>query len=492
MTVAATLAQAIAAARAGRHDEARATLLKVLEADERNESAWLWLSGVVSTPAERRVCLENVLAINPANEHARRGLALLDSQPAPSGASTVRLTPPAAPAAPAVAAAPAPVTPAPVATPAAPIAPAAAPTAAPVAPAAAPVTPAAPAAAPAPAPAPQTPALWLPAPPATGATISLNPDALEGTPMAMPAIRIEDMELEEPCPYCGAVTRLSERSCRSCRKSLMVRRQPRDKRSVALTILAGLWALSTLGGLIGSVLLIIPIVILTTQAASLGLELPIIPLVSAIAAALVGVAFCGSTTLGLFRRQRWAYITNWVTLILGLLMTVAWVVLAGMVGAAALSLPELSSQRAEPLAAAGSLGGAMLCNLVIYAGYIALSVMSHRDFYGEKARLTIEGISTGGEPYNAGILYRNRGMWYMAAHAWERAVQESPRDATARRALGLAYAQLKRYDEARITLREAQALTPDDPQLVEDLALVERLAAQNRRKAAPATGARLP
>ena len=43
MTVAATLAQAIAAARAGRHDEARATLLKVLEADERNESAWLWL-----------------------------------------------------------------------------------------------------------------------------------------------------------------------------------------------------------------------------------------------------------------------------------------------------------------------------------------------------------------------------------------------------------------------------------------------------------------
>src|SRR5690606_21683549 len=140
---------------------------------------------------------------------------------------------------------------------------------------------------------------------------------------------------------------------------------------------AGLWALSTLGGLIGSVLLIIPIVILTTQAASLGLKLPIIPLVSAIAAALVGVAFCGSTMLGLFRRQRWAYITNWVTLILGLLMTVAWVVLAGMVGAAALSLPELSSQRAEPLAAAGSLGGAMLCNLVIYAGYIALSVMSH-------------------------------------------------------------------------------------------------------------------
>jgi Flp pilus assembly protein TadD len=72
----------------------------------------------------------------------------------------------------------------------------------------------------------------------------------------------------------------------------------------------------------------------------------------------------------------------------------------------------------------------------------------------------------------------------MASQAWERAVHDSPRDATARRALGLAYAQLKRYDEARATLQEAQALAPSDPQLVEDLALVERLAAKGARRPA--------
>jgi Flp pilus assembly protein TadD len=122
----------------------------------------------------------------------------------------------------------------------------------------------------------------------------------------------------------------------------------------------------------------------------------------------------------------------------------------------------------------------VLCNLLIYGVYIALTVLSHRDFYGEMARMSMAGVSTGEEPYNAGIQYRNRGMWFMAAHAWERAALQAPNDATARRALGLAYAQLRRYEQARLTLQEASALAPDDPQLAEDLALVEGLAAQGR------------
>ncbi|NTU77899.1 MAG: hypothetical protein HGA45_00610 [Chloroflexales bacterium] len=77
MSTADLLAQGIAAARAGRKDEAQATLLKVLETDDRSELAWLWLSGVMGSPDERRICLENVLEINPANTHARRGIELL-------------------------------------------------------------------------------------------------------------------------------------------------------------------------------------------------------------------------------------------------------------------------------------------------------------------------------------------------------------------------------------------------------------------------------
>jgi hypothetical protein len=54
-------------------------LIQVVEADETIEEAWLWLSGAVDDPADQRTALENVLALNPHNEHARYGLQVLDS-----------------------------------------------------------------------------------------------------------------------------------------------------------------------------------------------------------------------------------------------------------------------------------------------------------------------------------------------------------------------------------------------------------------------------
>jgi hypothetical protein len=77
MDVGATLRQAIATAKEGRREEARHLLETVLDADERNEQAWLWLSGLVDSDEERAICLENVLAINPSNAAARQGLAAL-------------------------------------------------------------------------------------------------------------------------------------------------------------------------------------------------------------------------------------------------------------------------------------------------------------------------------------------------------------------------------------------------------------------------------
>jgi hypothetical protein len=81
----------IAAAKAGDRATARALLEGVLAQDDGNELAWIWLAGVVTTAAERRVCLERVLAINPQNEVARRALRQL------GGASPVS-APPASPA----------------------------------------------------------------------------------------------------------------------------------------------------------------------------------------------------------------------------------------------------------------------------------------------------------------------------------------------------------------------------------------------------------
>jgi hypothetical protein len=80
MTADELLKEGIAALKTGRKAEARSLLMRVTEQDERNEMAWLWLSGAVDTDGDRRICLENVLAINPNNEAGRRGLASLTAK----------------------------------------------------------------------------------------------------------------------------------------------------------------------------------------------------------------------------------------------------------------------------------------------------------------------------------------------------------------------------------------------------------------------------
>jgi tetratricopeptide (TPR) repeat protein len=72
------LQRGIEAARAKRTAEARELLMQCVQLDEQNEQAWLWLSGVVESLDDRRVCLDNVLALNPANQRAQAGLRWLD------------------------------------------------------------------------------------------------------------------------------------------------------------------------------------------------------------------------------------------------------------------------------------------------------------------------------------------------------------------------------------------------------------------------------
>ena len=66
------LREGIAAAKIGDKDMARTKLRKVTELDQYNEKAWFWLSSVVETDEERRVCLGNVVVINPDNDRAKQ------------------------------------------------------------------------------------------------------------------------------------------------------------------------------------------------------------------------------------------------------------------------------------------------------------------------------------------------------------------------------------------------------------------------------------
>jgi hypothetical protein len=74
------LEQGIAALKAGQKAEARHLLEQVVQQDKDNETAWLWLSGAVDTDRDRIHCLRETLRINPNNQHARRGLEMLEGK----------------------------------------------------------------------------------------------------------------------------------------------------------------------------------------------------------------------------------------------------------------------------------------------------------------------------------------------------------------------------------------------------------------------------
>ena len=78
------LEQGIAAVKRRDLAEGRGRLLQVVEKDDQQELAWLWLSVAVEGVADKEIALENVLTINPGNATARKRLSRLkkDAEPA--------------------------------------------------------------------------------------------------------------------------------------------------------------------------------------------------------------------------------------------------------------------------------------------------------------------------------------------------------------------------------------------------------------------------
>ena len=72
------LREGIAAARTGDKSTAKQKLQQVVALDPQNEKGWYWLASVVDTDDERRVCLGNVIVINPGNARAKALLESLD------------------------------------------------------------------------------------------------------------------------------------------------------------------------------------------------------------------------------------------------------------------------------------------------------------------------------------------------------------------------------------------------------------------------------
>lgn len=508
------LQQGIAAARAGRRSEARAMLMRVVEADERSELGWLWLSGVVDDPEDIRTCLHNVLDINPSNPNAKQGLAWIEQRHGPSTRSQAQPAQAPASAAPdAVTAPQALVRPAgrnlertignsytQTTTNLQPVGPPSEPTTAP-APAPAPPQHTPPVASletqsqaprrppptptnerfklPKPAPLPERPPARQPRPQARPpARPDPDPTAVYAPIGAAPAAVVPPLPAtptENPCPYCGAPTTLTQRRCTQCRGDLMVRAAPPEKRSFALSLLGILWGI---GGVLTLLLaaLMAGLFVLSRRTASAGASASDQILTSFAVALLFGLLYI-SVSRGLLARRRWAYYVNILLIVLSLIGTLA----AVAAGAVLLSLLGAAVSRAGGARAAGTLG--LLLPLLVGGAFvllpIVLTALSYRDFTGPLVRFVrpIEDRDHMGH-YNSGVAYKNRGMWYAAAQEWEAAIKKKPRDASYLHALGLAYTRLKRLDQARATLDAAINAAPEDPKIKESRALVDQVAAK--------------
>jgi tetratricopeptide (TPR) repeat protein len=470
------LQQAITAARSGKREEARTLLIALVEADEKNLDAWLWLSGVVDDPKDMQVCLLNVLDLDPTNQRAKQGLAWLEQK----HGLTLPNPEPTASAPPShVSSAGQPTTL--LNTPQAAL------------------------------PAPQTastasfgspprslPAQGSPSYPATatagfGLPSTLPPlQPLEPLPSEIKADGFlpDSTSSGGACPYCGTATELQMNHCPKCRKSLLFPASDNEPRSFATTMLGWLWYISGGLTLIGLVLAIGVFIWASRQAQSIPGAATDVQMtqnsiaIGSVLGTLVGVLLPFALGNGMLRRKAWAWIVTAIITAFNLLSTI----LSLIVGAFTLNEVsrqlELTGAPPETVNLFASISAAaQLCGFVITALYVTLVVVSYRDFFRPKQRF----MSTHIEPaddrqhFNNGLNYRQRGMWYMAIREWEIAVAKSPRDPMYLHALGLAYAQLGEFMRARSALERALAASPNNQQIIDSQTSVEKLATGKQR-----------
>lgn len=93
------LERAIQALRTGDRETARALLHELTQAQPLRPDGWLWLAAAQDDPIQKRVCLQQVLALDPDNQRAVAGLRALEQQAGGAAQPAVASAPGADPAA---------------------------------------------------------------------------------------------------------------------------------------------------------------------------------------------------------------------------------------------------------------------------------------------------------------------------------------------------------------------------------------------------------
>lgn len=392
------LRQGITAVKSGDYEQARTLLLQVLEIDEQNEKAWLWLSGVVATDEERRVCLENVLTINPDNKLAQKGLAKL--APAAEPAQSEADSPP---------------------------------------------------------PFKKTVIRRERTPLSTAAAILYPERQVEEWEWRDPtpdyqAVKVEyasadsyeDVWVQDVdiCAYCAHVLEPDEERCPNCKRPLLTKYYRYPKPSSHLTVL---WVL-----LLGIAQIYLLQIIYDVVAQR--------NLFAAVINGFLMLLFIG-LTVGVYLRQFWAYTGTIIVLVLITVLAVTQFL--APINLDALGLAEYDPAISNFLEPAISGIGEFLKIFQLAAVGLAMIYavfLTGADFdrvhVRQVATLT-KGLNSAGEYHQAATRLAQAGLWASAVLHWQRAAAREPHQISYQRGLGRAYARLGFYERGLDVLQSA-------------------------------------
>jgi tetratricopeptide (TPR) repeat protein len=426
------LQQGISAARSGQRERACDLLIQVVEQDQENVTAWLWLSGVVDSLDEQEICLENVLALDPTHDTARKGLAWVRQQ--------LEATP------------------------------------------SVPVEPNLPSSS------QQTKE------PVSLAAAILHEDFARRMPPPPPEpkpppIAIHDeFDDEYLCPYCAAQTAPDERKCPNCGNSLWTQSRRREERSswlwVALTlqaasviwpafvVLVALFYTSYQAGL-DNFFRLVPVYLglpgdVSPETANAAFEvIPRLYILPVIAFILFGLA----VFVGLFLRWKPVFYLFLISALLTLVLAVAGI-------AFGLGLPS-DGMVLNPRVGVMCSGGGLILALLMFM----LVLQIEDDFFLDETRLLLRldrDATNGPALFDSGQRYAKRNMWAMVAIHLRKATSQMPHAVDPNLALAVAYVNLRRYDLAESALEEAKHIDPGEPQIERlEMMLASRLDAEN-------------
>jgi len=410
------LADGIAQAKAGQHQQARELLLRVVARDERNTQAWLWLSSVVESDEDRRVALENVLTLDPQNAAARAGLDWLDRQAAAPSApeeseyDTRSDGVSRSPMAKAV-------------------------------------------------------TIDSPQPPAPEAESESAP------PTPPHEVMLTQAPAEsEGCPYCGQAVSDSDPRCPHCAQPLILHAPKRADFSIRASLLVALWLVQVAVDLMGGAMIVIALMTVGRRVLS-GLA------VIYIHAYLAGTAFKSGLPAADLQRAALALIvfdvvaSAWSLVVATIL---PWRRPAAP--AVALFVAALHVVLAVSGFAVGMTSVLVMLArlaLALFIGFLALEAQGDFAWESVRQRLEFDSGKSSMDYYSRGRYYRRIGQTAKAILHWERAVLLAPDQFAFRVALGNADHAMGRYNDAAEQLQAALRINPDAADVRQFLDMIE-------------------